>query len=114
MSTPFAVPDEIELLEFFGVEPVERSIDDGYWCYEIVDARGVQLRFSFNIFERSVQTTLTLTGTPLATMVHEGAQSMTISGHTLTCRFSYQGGRATLVLRFNGSICLEWSSLRSA
>ena len=49
MAHEFRALDEAELLEFFGVNPVERVVDDGYWCYEISDERGVTLRFSFNL-----------------------------------------------------------------
>ncbi|MBK9261883.1 MAG: hypothetical protein IPM54_19025 [Polyangiaceae bacterium] len=108
----FSVPDEIELLELFGTEPIERSVDDGYWCYEVVDARNVRLRFSFNIFEQSVQTTLQVADLPLITVVHEGARAMKIADKSLTCTFSYAGSAATLVLRVAESIRLEWTSLR--
>jgi hypothetical protein len=110
----FSVPDELELVEFFGAEPVERSVEDGYWCYEVVDARGVRLRFSFNIFEQSVQTTLKVANSPLVTVVHEGARVMKIEDRSLTCRFGYVGSTATLVLRVVGAIRLEWASLRKA
>lgn len=108
----FSVPDEVELLDFFGAEPVERSVDDGYWCYEIVDTRNVRLRFSFNIFEESVQTTLQVADSPLITVVHEGARAMRVKDQSLTCSFSYVGSTATLVLRVKNAITLEWSSLR--
>ena len=114
MSSPFVIPEEIELLAFFGAEPVERLVDDGYWCYEVVDQRNIRLRFSFNVFEQSVQTALQVAGASLATIVHEGAQVMSVSGDTLTCRFLYAGGQSTLMLRLDGSISLEWSSLRTA
>ena len=45
MAAQFYALNEGELLEFFGVEPVERVVDDGYWCYQILDERGVALRF---------------------------------------------------------------------
>ncbi|NPD26988.1 MULTISPECIES: hypothetical protein [Corallococcus] len=112
MSDVFSIPDELELLEFFSAEPVERSVEDGYWCYEVSDRRGVRLRFSFNLFERSVQTALQVMDLPLITVSHEGAESMTVSGKTMTCRFSYQGSDARLVLRLNDSINLDWLSLR--
>lgn len=95
----FLVPDEVELLEFFCTEPVECSVDDGYWCYEIVDARDVRLRFSFNIFEQWVRTELHVANSPLITVVHEGARAMKVENQALTCNFSYIGGTATLVLR---------------
>jgi hypothetical protein len=109
-----SVPDEIELLEFFGAEPVERSVEDGYWCYELTDARNITLRFSFKIFEQSVQTTLQVAGSPLIVVSHEGAQTMKLSGDSLTCRFSNAGSDATLVLKISPSISVDWSSLRNA
>jgi hypothetical protein len=109
----FSVPHEIELLEFFGAEPVERSLDEGYWCYEVVDACNVKLRFSFNIFARSVQTALQVGDSPLIVVVHEGAGSMRVTKQSLMCSFSYAGGAATLVLQVTGSIRVEWSSLRT-
>ena len=33
----FQIPDEIELIGFFGAEPIERSLEDGYWRFEIRD-----------------------------------------------------------------------------
>jgi hypothetical protein len=109
----FTVPDEVELLGFFGAEPIERSIEDGYWCYEIIDARSVRLRFSFRILEQSVQTTLQVASSPLVTVVHEGARTMRVEHGLLTCRFSYDGSMAILVLRVDQAISLEWTSLRT-
>ncbi|RKH48106.1 hypothetical protein D7Y23_20750 [Corallococcus sp. AB050B] len=106
-SDVFLIPDELELLEFFWAEPVERSVDDGYWCYEVTDRRGVRLRFSFNLFERSVQTALQVMDSPLMTVSHEGATTMAVSAKMLTCHFSYQGSDARLVLHLDDSIHLE-------
>ena len=58
MNFEMRVPGVAELTEFFGSEPVEHSAEDGYWCYEFTDELGIQVRLSFNIFERSLQTTL--------------------------------------------------------
>lgn len=109
----FSIPDEVELLEFFGVEPVERSVDDGYWCYEITDAHGMTLRLSFNVFEQSVQTAVLVAGAPLITVVHECARAMKISGQSLTCKFADAGTATTLVLRMAGSVTVDWASLRT-
>jgi hypothetical protein len=110
----FSVPDALELTEFFGAEPVERSTDGGYACYEVADPRGVKLRLSFDVLERSVQTTIQVAHSPLITVVHEGARTMEVAPDRLICRFSYVSSDATLVLRLAGSISLEWSSLRKA
>lgn len=112
MFGAFRVPDEVALVELFGSDPVERSVESGHWCYEVAGKGDVVLRFSFNILEQSVQTALRVAGVPLATVVHEGAQAMSIDGDTLTCRFSFTGVDTTLVLRLGDSMNLQWSSLR--
>ena len=56
------IPTELEFLEFFGAEPIETRGTDGFWCYEVTDRNRVTLRLSFNVLERSVQTTLLFSG----------------------------------------------------
>lgn len=109
----FDVPDEIELLQFFGVEPAERSVEDGYWCYEVADERGVRLRLSFNMLERSVQTALSLGSTPLAMVSHEGAVRLHVDAATLRCEFISREWMTALALVVRPTIELEWSTLRT-
>lgn len=33
MVASFDVPDELDLISFFGVDPLERVPDDGFWCF---------------------------------------------------------------------------------
>jgi len=113
MGDAFSVPDEVELLDFFGTEAVERSVEDGYWCYEASDGGGVTLRFSFHLFDRSVQTAIRVKGIEIATVSHEGAREMAVDGTLLRCRFSYQGAEGKLVLSVTDSIKIEWWSLRA-
>jgi hypothetical protein len=108
----FEVPDEVELLEFFGAEPVERSVEAGYWCYELADERGVTLKFSFNIFERSVQTQLSLRGTPIACVSHEAADRMVLREGKLRCDFRSADSKATLTVEMGPNLCVDWSTLR--
>ena len=113
MRSAFSVPDEVEMLAFFGADALERSLADGYWCYEVADERGVTLRLSFKLFERSVQTALRIAGAPLATVAHEGAEAMTIVAETLTCRFACSDATTELRVRVSDLISVEWSSLRT-
>jgi len=114
METQFRVPDEVELLEFFGAEALARTSEDGYWCYETSDERGVTLRFSFNLFERSVQTELSFGGSQVATVSHEGADRMFVRDGQLRCEFSTTGEKTTLILETGRSLSVTWSSLRTA
>jgi hypothetical protein len=67
------VPEPLAFLEFFGIEPVEARPEDAYWCYSFTDERGVELRFSVNAIEKSVQTIVIAHGEILSLCAHEGA-----------------------------------------
>jgi hypothetical protein len=110
---PFLVPDEHELVEFFGLAAAERAPDDGYWIYEIIDSRGIALRFSFDLYEKYVQTVFSMGNAAIATVAHEGAVCMSIAGSALTVDFKYKGAKSRLTLRVGASVEAEWSSLRT-
>jgi len=112
-ETQLSVPDELELLEFFGAEPIVRSLEDGYWCYEATDSRGVRMRFSFNIFDRSVQTELSVAGAPVATVSHEGATRLRREGSTLCCDFLGEDWKGSLTVVVGALLHAEWSMLRT-
>jgi hypothetical protein len=115
MSTDhgFEVPDEIDLIGFFGAEPVQRVTEDGFWCYEARDQRGIKLRFSFNLFERSVQTELSLGEVAVDTVSHELAGRLQLHGAELHATFDSSDAKTTLMLRLTPSISVKWSTLRS-
>ena len=109
----FQVPDEYALLAFFGAEPIERAPADGCWCYEFTDRRGVTLRFSFNIFQQSVQTTVLAAGVPVSTMSHEGAERLRVDSDRLNCRFSLRGAESTLSVQLGDQLGINWTILRT-
>jgi hypothetical protein len=109
----FVVPDEIEMLEFFGGEAIEREIDDGYWCYAARDGRGLELRFSFNLYERSVQTELRFMGDAITTVSHEGAVRMHRDGSVLRCDFRTTGTKASLAIELAEPLRVQWATLRA-
>ena len=111
----FDVPETWQMLEAFGIEPVEASPEDGYWCYEVKDESGVILRVSFNIFERSLQTTLSLGGHEIATVCQEGAEWLRVEAaggrQTLhgACRF--HGAVSQVQIAFEPRASVQWSTL---
>lgn len=113
MRSRFEVPNETDLIEFFQREPVEKTVEDGYWCYEITDACSVTLRFSFNIYERSVQTTLSVAGEKIETVSHEFAERLTVGGGVLRCEFLLSTARTTLVIDARKRISVTWANLRT-
>jgi len=53
-----SVPDKLELLTFFEGEPISSRPEDGYFCYKYKDVNDIELFFSFNAAERSIQARL--------------------------------------------------------
>lgn len=109
----FVALSELELLEFFGTDPNERS-KDGYYCYVVADARGVTLRFSFHVLERSVQTVLLIDGASLCSVSHESATRMRVREGALWCEFLSADSKANLAVELHPHISVRWSSLRTA
>jgi hypothetical protein len=112
-DTGFSTPDKTELLEFFGAEPVESDPADGFWVYELTDAGGVTLRFSFDVLERSVQTEIRLGDRVIAKVSYEGAVSMRCDGRVLRCEFRSSGTKATLAVDAADALKIEWATLRA-
>lgn len=112
MNSRFETPNEADLTDFFGAGPMDRSVDDGYWCYEITDESGVLLRFSFNLYERSVQTVLNVAGMAIATVSHESAERLVIRDSVLRCEFSGSASRTTLIVKLQQRISVTWTTLR--
>lgn len=104
---------ELELLEFFESEPVEVIPEDGYWCYEFTDNYSVGIRVSCNILEKSVQTVLLINGEVVETVVHEGAEELTIRENGLHGRFDL-GSDSRLVIQLKPRVTIRWSSLRKS
>lgn len=108
----FDVPDEADLIGFFGAEPIQRIPEDGFWCYEVRDQRGLKLRFSFNLFERSVQTQLSVGEVVADTVSHELASGLQLHRAELHATFDSSDTKTTLVVRLVPSISIKWSTLR--
>jgi hypothetical protein len=111
MVDTFEIPDEVTLLEFLGVEPVERSTMPHYWCYELTDDEGAHLRLSFDMLERSVQTIMKLRDQPLCLVVHEGATRMYVGDGKLRVEFNIRGAITKLEIGVGPHLSITWTSL---
>ena len=111
----FEVPEEITLLEFLEVEPIEANASDGYWCYEINDENGRILRLSFDVFERSLQTSLYIGGEEIVTVSHEGATKLEINSFSgnkiLKCEFVSLETKTVLEICLKPKLLVRWGSL---
>lgn len=104
-------PTELELFDFFEVEPV---VEDGVYAYTTSDDSGVTLTLSFSTADDSLQTSLTIAGRVVAVICHEGITRLTIRDDVLTCEFVQEYSRVTLTARTRPLIHVDWSGLRTA
>lgn len=108
-SEAFNVVEESELVAFFGGEPVE--VGEGYLRFDVSDVHEVGLSLSYDRFERSIQTKVTVSGVCVATVSHEGAQFLGLGGELLRGICEYGGMQTKLSVRLRPRIEVEWSSL---
>jgi len=111
----FDVPSELELIEWFGCDPVKEG--DAKYRYQISDESNVTLIFSFDVIEASVQTIVIVAGVPVAKVVNESARKLWFQdlGKTRHLRAEcFPGGHRTeLTIEIEPRIRVEWSTLRS-
>jgi hypothetical protein len=105
----FIVPDEVELLEFFGCEPVEKR--PGFAMYKVSDDRGVELRFSYDLYQRSVETVVSVASELAAKVTHEMAGRMIIRDGRLLCELIADGAATTLVVDVSPRVRVVWTTL---
>jgi len=110
-TSEFQVPDEFELVKFFRGEPIERAVEDGYWCYEVAGQGGMTLRFSLDLLERSVQTELRIGTAEVARVSHEMATRLSTDQNVLRCEFFCADCRTTLTIDRRESYRVAWSTL---
>ncbi|HSY16991.1 MAG TPA: hypothetical protein VK815_01595 [Candidatus Acidoferrales bacterium] len=110
---PFDVPNELELIEWFGCDTVKE--DEKRYCYQFSDESNVTLIFSFDVIQASIQTIVTVAGAPVAKVVHESARKLWFQdlGKTRLLRAEcLPGGTHTeLMIEIQPRIRVEWSTL---
>lgn len=111
----FQAPTTFEMLETFGLDPVEADPDEGLVAYQWTDGAGLTLRLSWSLFERSVQVTLRLGDRPLATVCQEGAVQLTSSvspgRQALWGDFEQGGAQGRLTVEVHPMLKVSWSIL---
>lgn len=112
---PMASPGELDFLEVLGIEPVEAKPGEGLWVYQLTDADGVMLRFSFSIYDRSVQAVLSRQGQELGRISQEGAQFLSLTqderGPVIRATFQFANAHSDLEIRTAPGIRLTWATL---
>lgn len=108
-------PDEFLFIEFFESVPIEVN-SDLYWCYEACDIRGVRLRFSYHLIEKSVQTTILLGDSEISTISHECASKISIENlkenrSFIRCEFDNLNLKTVLKIYIKPHINVQWESI---
>lgn len=110
------MPDNIDLSEFFGTLPQETNNSDGYLSYQVTDNSGIELIFSCQQIDSSIQFIFNFKKFNLATISGELASLMKIEkdkvGKYLVCHFEYGGASTKAELRIEPRISLRFSTLR--
>ena len=111
------IPDEIELLNFFGCEPQESIPHEGYYLYKISDDRGIELSFSFHALEGSIQVRLLSCGAELAVFCQELGREIKIidsqSGKYLICSFSLGNSNSQAEIHISPRVTVNWYVLET-
>jgi hypothetical protein len=102
---------ELELLEFFEVEP-ER--DEYLLTYTVGTGDNLQLLFRYNPIENYIETTLKAAGEKVMTTSHDAVSRMWIDGATLNAEFSFRDHNVRLGVSVRPKIHVEWVGLRTA
>lgn len=116
-NDPMRVPDEVDFISFFEAEAVESEPSDLYWCYRVRDGQNIELQFSYNLLEQSIQTTIQVGGRLLLRMVREGVISLqfsTIEGREcLVADFSSPEIMGSMQLSWKEGVQVTWSELQA-
>ena len=103
-------PTQLELLEFFGVEPV---IQENVTAYTVSDDNDLALTLSFNTADDSLQTSLQIGERVIAVVCQEGMSRFWISDGVLMCEFVHEDVRISVAVSTHPNIHVEWSGLRN-
>lgn len=103
------VPERVDLVAFFDGQPVEES--QGLTIFQHADQRGVTLRFSYDVFERSVQTLIEVLGQPVVVVSHEELATVCLRDGCLVALCESPGSRTELTVDLRVSVSVVWSSL---
>lgn len=103
-------PTELQLLEFFGVEPV---IHDDVTAYTVFDDSDLALTLSFNTADDSLQTSLQIGERVIAVVSQEGMTRFWISDGVLMCEFVHEDVRFNVAVSTHPNIHIEWSGIRT-
>ena len=103
-------PTQLQLLEFFSVEPL---IHDDVSVYTVSEDSGLTLTLSFNTSDDSLQTSLTFEGRAVAVVCQEGMTRLWISDGMLIGEFLHADVHIKVIISRRPFFRVEWSGLKT-
>lgn len=73
-----SLPSEADLNDLFGTTPIEAEPSDGFWAYELDDAKGGRLSLSIDAFARSIDVSVARDQDEVLRVTQEGVTAVTI------------------------------------
>lgn len=101
-------PEALDLLDFFGTEPV---IDSDVRIYNVRDSLDNELAFSYDPYADWVKTQLRQNGCCIVSVCNEGLTQMDVVESALTAEFLRSDFKISLRLILQPNIRVEWSGL---
>jgi UPF0288 family protein (methanogenesis marker protein 3) len=109
------IPEEWELIEFFGSAEYKSKPEDGFHCYELIAEASLSIEFSLNIFQGSVQVKLRLKKEEVLNIYQEGVVGLSIEGRptgkVLMVSFDIEAENSSLILRLDPAIHVAWEQM---
>jgi hypothetical protein len=91
---------------------VEQSLEDLYWLYSL-SLNGIELLLSWSLTEGSMQTAMYRDGVVLCKVSSEGLTFSQATNEGITAKFNLDNSIATLEIKIESQIQVEWSTLRA-
>ncbi|WP_133154825.1 hypothetical protein [Enterovibrio norvegicus] len=102
------IPEEWELIEFFGSSKYKSKPEDGFHCYELNTEAGLALEFSLNIFQSSVLIKIKSNQEEVVNIYQEAVVKLCIEngpkGKALTIYFFDDALSRSLIVRVDPTI----------
>ena len=109
------MPEEWELIDFFGPSEYKSKPEDGIHCYELIAADGKSICFLLNLFQRSVQVRIGLNGDEILSIYQEGVSNLSIQarpdGKFLVVTFNNTGDDRILKLGLQPTAHVSWEGM---
>ena len=103
---------DVENFILMGADVIDYQPNDGYWCYKFKDDRGVELFFSFDIFEGSVQVLIQLHNHTISIISHEDVVGIFLKGDKIiSSDIAVQGQQIKMEVAIYPSIEVEYSAI---